>query len=247
MISNELSKQQMKRVLTAKGGSATSEKEIHFKFHGTAGQSFGAFAADPLVLELEGDANDYFGKGLSGGELIVYPDHRSTFEASKNSIIGNVALYGGTSGEVFICGHAGERFAVRNSGVTAVVEGIGDHGCEYMTGGSVIILGDIGRNFGAGMSGGVAYLFDPDGRSSCQLNPGVGQLESLDESDVEVIHRRLEKHEKLTGSKLAAAILEHWPEQAGKFFKFIPEEYRQAMARLASLQPEPVSVENRTN
>jgi len=247
MISNELSNQQMKRVLKPNSGSTRSEKEIHLKFHGTAGQSFGAFAADPLVLELEGDANDYFGKGLSGGKLIVYPDHRSTFEASKNSIIGNVALYGATSGEVYICGRAGERFAVRNSGVTAVVEGIGDHGCEYMTGGSVIILGDIGRNFGAGMSGGVAYLYDPDARSSRQLNPGVGQLESLDESDVAVINRRLEKHEKLTGSKLAATILEHWPEQAGKFFKFIPEEYRQAMARIASLQPEPVTVENRTN
>lgn len=243
MISNELSKLKMKALL--KPNSSPKGNEIHLKFQGTAGQSFGAFAANPLVLELEGDANDYFGKGLSGGRLIVYPDHRSTFEASKNSIIGNVALYGATSGEVFICGRAGERFAVRNSGVTTVVEGVGDHGCEYMTGGCTIILGDIGRNFGAGMSGGIAYLYDPDGRAIRQLNPGVGQLESLDEADIAEVHGWLVKHEQHTASKLAATILEHWPEQAGSFFKFVPEEYRQAMARQGSMAPEKVPVENR--
>lgn len=245
MISNELSKRKMKALLKPNGSREGGT--IHLKFQGTAGQSFGAFAASPLVLELEGDANDYFGKGLSGGRLIVYPDHRSTFEASDNSIIGNVALYGATSGEVFICGRAGERFAVRNSGATAVVEGVGDHGCEYMTGGCTIILGEIGRNFGAGMSGGIAYLYDPAGKSACQLNPGIGQLESLNETDADEVHRWLTKHEHLTGSKLAATILVHWPEQARWFFKFIPEEYRQAMSRLASRTSEQVPAENRVN
>jgi glutamate synthase (ferredoxin) len=145
--------------ITKKHGPAgLPEDTVHLKFHGSAGQSFGAFIPKGMTLELEGDANDYFGKGMSGGKLIVYPPKGSTFDSKDNIIIGNVALYGATAGELFVCGMAGERFAVRNSGVNAVVEAIGDHGCEYMTGGRVVVLGKTGRNFAAGMSGGVAYI-----------------------------------------------------------------------------------------
>ena len=155
ILSNEISK-----IYKAKG---FPDDTIHFKFKGTAGQSFGAFNTKGVTLELEGDANDYFGKGLSGAKLIVYPSPDAGFVPEENIIIGNVAFYGATSGEAFIRGKAGERFAVRNSGANAVVEGVGDHGCEYMTGGSVVILGDTGRNFAAGMSGGIAYVYDVNG------------------------------------------------------------------------------------
>ena len=156
ILSNEISKKYR--------GEGLPEDTIHFKFTGTAGQSFAAFNTKGVTLELEGDANDYFGKGLSGARLIIYPSQHASFVPEENIIIGNVAFYGATSGEAFIRGKAGERFCVRNSGVNAVVEGVGDHGCEYMTGGRVVILGDTGRNFAAGMSGGIAYVYDVKGK-----------------------------------------------------------------------------------
>lgn len=242
MISNEISKVRMNRMLRQDGNEPEVQR-IQLKFRGTAGQSFGAFAVSPLDLILEGDANDYFGKGLSGGCLVVYPDQRSRFEASENSIIGNVALYGATAGEAFICGMSGERFGVRNSGAIAVVEGVGDHACEYMTGGRVIILGSIGRNFGAGMSGGIVYLFDPGHRAQQNLNAEIGEVAPLDKADVAFVGHWLAKHRSLTGSKKADAVLEHWPERATDFVKFIPEEYKKAMlfeSGALEKQPEPL-------
>ena len=163
MLSNEISK--------LYGGPGLPESTIHIKLRGSAGQSFGAFATSGIKLELEGDANDYFGKGLCGAQLIVYPDRAATFKPEENSIVGNVSFYGATSGEAFIRGMAGERFCVRNSGAKVVVEGIGDHGLEYMTGGLAIILGQTGYNFAAGMSGGVAYVYDQDSTFAAKVNP----------------------------------------------------------------------------
>src|SRR6202012_836226 len=170
--------------ITKKHGPAgLPEDTVHLKFKGSAGQSLGAFIPKGMTLELEGDANDYFGKGMSGGKLIVYPPKGSTFASQDNIIIGNVALYGATAGEIFVCGMAGERFAVRNSGVSAVVEAVGDHGCEYMTGGKVIVLGSTGRNFAAGMSGGVAYVLDEAGDFATRCNMELVALERLEDSD----------------------------------------------------------------
>ena len=176
ILSNEISK-----IFKGKGLPADT---LHFKLTGTAGQSFGAFNTHGVTLELEGDANDYFGKGLSGARLIVYPARDAGFVPEENFIIGNVAFYGATSGEAFIRGKAGERFAVRNSGANAVVEGVGDHGCEYMTGGRVVILGSTGRNFAAGMSGGIAYVYDVDGKFASLCNMEMIDLDPLDETDV---------------------------------------------------------------
>ena len=159
------------------GPDGLPEDTIHFHFQGSAGQSFGAFVPPGMTLELEGDANDYFGKGLSGGKLILYPPAGSTFAAEDSIIVGNVAFYGATSGEVYIRGMAGERFCVRNSGVRAVIEAVGDHGCEYMTGGRVVVLGATGRNFGAGMSGGIAYVLDEAGDFESRCNPETVSLE----------------------------------------------------------------------
>jgi len=165
------------------GPAGLPEDTINLKFTGSAGQSFGAFIPKGMTLELEGDANDYLGKGLSGGKIIVYPSKGSTFAAGENIIIGNVAFYGATSGEAFVCGMAGERFGVRNSGVNAVVEAIGDHGCEYMTGGRVIVLGRTGRNFAAGMSGGIAYVLDEAGDFPARCNQEMVSLEKLKDAD----------------------------------------------------------------
>jgi glutamate synthase (NADPH/NADH) large chain len=249
LLSNEISKLQMKEVVR-RGQLLRPDEQVpdggmHVRFKGTAGQSFCAFGARGITFELEGDANDYFGKGLSGARVVIYPDKRSTFRASDNSIVGNVALYGATSGEVFICGRAGERFGVRNSGVTAVVEGIGDHGCEYMTGGTVVILGGIGRNFGAGMSGGTAYLFDPDKKIEENLNKEIGPLEPLNEADVVIVRNLIETHQALTGSKLAQDLLAHWDEVVSSFVKFVPEEYRVALQKKAIVQP--AAVESKTS
>ncbi len=233
MLSNELSKLRINRILNTTEELNQHQQphpsRIHIKFKGTAGQSFCAFGVEDLVFELEGETNDYFGKGLSGARVIVYPDKRSVYLASDNSIIGNVALYGATSGEVFICGRAGERFAVRNSGVSAVVEGVGDHGCEYMTGGTVVVLGDIGRNFGAGMSGGTAYLFDPGKRVAGNLNAEIQELEPLTEDDAVLVHGMISKHHSLTGSKLAEALLANAEDIFGKFVKFVPAEFKAAI------------------
>ena len=226
LLSNEISK-------VYGGGAALRpglpDGTIHYKFRGTAGQSFGAFNTAGVRLELEGDANDYFGKGLCGAELIVYPDRAATFKPEENSIVGNVSFYGATSGEAFIRGMAGERFAVRNSGANVVVEGVGDHGCEYMTGGQVIVLGETGRNFAAGMSGGIAYVFDPTGVFPAKCNMEMVGLETPDADDVEILQSTIEKHERLTNSSLAASILADWSIAQAQFVKVFPTDYKRAL------------------
>src|SRR4029078_5639673 len=183
------------------GGQGLPDDTIRLRFSGSAGQSFGAFVPRGITMTLEGDANDYVGKGLSGGRLIIYPPRRSTFAAEDNVIIGNVALYGATSGEAFVRGVAGERFAVRNSGATAVVEGVGDHGCEYMTGGPVVCIRRTGRNFAAGMSGGIAYVVDDDGLFARRCNRGMVERESLEEDeDIDFVRSLIAKHATMTGS-----------------------------------------------
>jgi glutamate synthase (NADPH) large chain len=212
-------------------GSAGLEPDtIRLRLHGSAGQSFGAFLARGVTLELEGDANDYTGKGLSGGRLIVNPPRGSRFAPEENVLVGNVVLYGATSGEAFFNGRAGERFAVRNSGATAVVEGLGDHGCEYMTKGLVIVLGETGRNFAAGMTGGIAYVLDRDGefrRTRC--NPASVDLETLEESDVEDLRYWIARHAEETASPLANRILENWDATLGQFVKVFPREYKRVL------------------
>jgi glutamate synthase (NADPH/NADH) large chain len=202
MLSNEISKIYL--------GPGLPADTVQMKFTGTAGQSFGAFVTGGVTFELEGDANDYFGKGLSGGKLILYPSATATFNPSKNIIVGNVAFFGGTSGEAFIKGMAGERFAVRNSGVKVVVEGVGDHGCEYMTGGTVVVLGDTGRNFAAGMSGGVAYVWDVNKTFVKNCNMEMVLLDTLNEEDEQLLHSMIEQHGKHTNSEVAAHILGYW-------------------------------------
>jgi len=204
---------------------------IHFKFTGTAGQSFGAFNNKGITLELEGDANDYFGKGLSGARLIVYPSSKSTFIPEENIIIGNVAFYGATSGEAFIRGKAGERFAVRNSGVNAVVEGVGDHGCEYMTGGRIVILGDTGRNFAAGMSGGIAFVYDVKGNFTNNCNKEMVDLDIVDEEDANELHNLIEKHYQNTNSAIAKFVLDDFENQLKNFVKVFPIDYKRVLQR----------------
>jgi glutamate synthase domain-containing protein 2/glutamate synthase domain-containing protein 1/glutamate synthase domain-containing protein 3 len=203
---------------------------IQIHFHGSAGQSFGAFLAPGISIRLEGDANDYFAKGMSAGRIVVVPPRESTFVPEDNSIVGNVSLYGATGGEVFLRGLAGERFAVRNSGATAVVEGVGDHGCEYMTRGLVIVLGKTGRNFAAGMSGGVAYVLDTDGHFERDCNKGMVVIEPLDDADLKTVHDLVRKHYDLTESKLAWRALSGWKEIAKKFVRVMPVEYRKVLA-----------------
>ena len=199
-------------------------------FTGSAGQSFGAFVPRGITLTLEGDANDYVGKGLSGGKLIVYPPRQATFVAEENIIVGNVVLYGATSGEAYIRGVAGERFAVRNSGAMAVVEGVGDHGCEYMTGGRVVVLGRTGRNFAAGMSGGIAFVLNADGGFARRCNPEFVDLEPLVQpSDVELVRELLARHVQCTGSELAARLLRDWTATAALFVKVMPRDYKRAL------------------
>lgn len=235
VLSNEISK--------LYGGPGLPAGTIHFKFRGTAGQSFGAFNTAGVRLELEGDANDYFGKGLCGAELIVYPDRNAPFKPEENSIVGNVSFYGATSGEAYIRGMAGERFAVRNSGATVVVEGVGDHGCEYMTGGQVIILGDTGRNFAAGMSGGIAYVFDPNGVFPAKCNREMVNLETMDAEDAALVRGFIEKHYQLTNSNVAAAILDEWEAVQTQFVKVFPTDYKRALQeRKAKRAAEAVAV-----
>ncbi|MBD3242227.1 MAG: glutamate synthase subunit alpha, partial [Chitinivibrionales bacterium] len=208
---------------------------IHVKFTGSAGQSFGAFLARGVTFELEGDANDYFGKGLSGGRLIVYPHRASTFLPHRNIATGNVNLFGATAGEVFIHGMAGERFCVRNSGAIAVVEGVGDHGCEYMTGGRVIILGETGVNFAAGMSGGIAYVLDESQLFDTRCNLEMVDIEPLSEDkEIAFLREYLQKHVRYTGSQYAARILDNWDEMLPLFVRVMPIDYRRAMERIAS-------------
>jgi len=213
------------------GSAGLPEDTIRFDFNGSAGQSFGAFLAKGVTLTLEGDANDYVGKGLSGGRLIVYPSRTSTFLPEENMLVGNVVLYGATSGEAYFNGMAGERFAVRNSGATAVVESVGDHGCEYMTKGLVLVLGRAGRNFAAGMTGGIAYVLDETGEfSSVLCNRASVDLEPLDDPiDMQTVQKLIEKHVEATSSPRGQWILENWGKMIPKFVKIFPHEYKRVL------------------
>ena len=222
------------------GESGLPDNTIKLNFEGSAGQSFGAFIPKGMTLELEGDANDYLGKGLSGGTITVYPPKKSIFEADENILIGNVAFYGATSGTSYINGVAGERFAVRNSGITAVVEGVGDHGCEYMTGGEVLVLGKIGRNFGAGMSGGYAYILDCDER---YVNTGLVELRTANNDDLKRIKELIEQHVLHTNSAKGRHILENWNNFVNRFTKVVPVAYEEMQAAIERFKEQGLSLE----
>jgi glutamate synthase domain-containing protein 3 len=231
------------------GSAGLPDGTIRCKFTGSAGQSFGAFLARGVSLELEGDANDYVGKGLSGGSIVVYPSRNATFVPEENILIGNVVLYGATSGEAFFNGVAGERFAVRNSGAVAVVEGLGDHGCEYMTNGLVIVLGRTGRNFAAGMSGGIAYVLDEHGEFvNDRCNKTSVDLEHVfDPDDQHTLKTLIYRHFDATKSPRARWVLENWTSMLPKFVKVYPHEFKRVMAKraaqkAANLAPPPVPV-----
>jgi glutamate synthase (NADPH) large chain len=230
ILSNEITK--------AFGAKGLPDDTIHFKFEGTAGQSFGAFATNGLTLELEGDANDYFGKGLSGSRLIVYPSKRAAFVPEENIIIGNVAFYGATSGSAYIRGKAGERFCVRNSGVHAVVESVGDHGCEYMTGGRVVILGDTGRNFAAGMSGGLAYVYDVNNIFPSRCNQEMVDLDPVGPDDIQELRGMIEDHFHHTASTVAKFILDDFENQLKNFVKIFPKDYKKVLQAQAHSKKE---------
>jgi glutamate synthase domain-containing protein 3 len=211
------------------GGAGLPDDTITVRFNGSAGQSFGAFIPRGITLALEGDANDYVGKGLSGGRIVLAPPRAATFAAEENVIAGNVALYGATSGEAFFRGIVGERFAVRNSGATAVVEGVGDHGCEYMTGGRVVVLGTTGRNFAAGMSGGIAYVLNANHAFERRCNPDLVDLEPLDSDDLALVVGLIARHVELTGSTLGARLLAGWSATSLQFTKVMPRDYKRAL------------------
>jgi glutamate synthase (NADPH/NADH) large chain len=211
------------------GGAGLPEGTISLCFRGSAGQSFAAFVPAGITMKLIGDANDYLAKGLSGGIIIVRPPETSPFEAEAQIIAGNVVLYGATSGRAFIRGQVGERFCVRNSGAAAVVEGVGDHGCEYMTGGTVVVLGPTGRNFAAGMSGGVAFVHDPAMMLGRRLNAEMVELEQLDEEDQRTVQELCRAHLAATGSQLAARLLDRWPQALGELVKVMPRDYRRVL------------------
>ncbi|HEX7043233.1 MAG TPA: glutamate synthase large subunit [Burkholderiales bacterium] len=211
------------------GAEGLPEDTIRIHFNGSAGQSFGAFLPKGITLTLEGDANDYVGKGLSGGKLVIYPPRQATFVPEENILIGNVALYGATSGEAYFRGVAGERFCVRNSGAQAVVEGVGDHGCEYMTGGRVVVIGPTGRNFAAGMSGGLAYVLDVKGDFARRCNLEMVELEPLNAEDAEEVRELLKRHVRYTGSTLAQKLLDRWKASQPRFVKVIPKDYKRVL------------------
>ncbi|MCE9670164.1 glutamate synthase large subunit [Myxococcus stipitatus] len=231
MLSGEIAKRH--------GARGLPDGRLHLRMKGSAGQSFGAFLVSGVTLELEGDANDYVGKGLSGGRIIVYPPQGSRFVAEENVLVGNTALYGATAGEVYLRGIAGERFAVRNSGAQAVVEGVGDHGCEYMTGGVVVVLGATGRNFAAGMSGGTAYVLDRELSFRQRCNLEMVELESLvDESEIWLVHGMVERHLRHTHSALARRVLDNWELMVPRFVKVMPTDYKRVLqARRAAKRP----------
>jgi glutamate synthase (NADPH/NADH) large chain len=213
------------------GSAGLPDDTVRLELAGSAGQSMGAFLAKGVTLTLEGEANDYVGKGLSGGRIVVYPPRDSSFAPEENIIIGNVALYGATSGEAFFNGVAGERFAVRNSGATAVVEGVGDHGCEYMTNGLVVVLGACGRNFAAGMSGGLAYVFDERGdftEKRCNLD-SVDLEPLLDSQDIQIVRDLVTRHLVLTASPRAKSILDNWGDASSRFIKVFPHEFKRVL------------------
>jgi glutamate synthase domain-containing protein 3 len=212
------------------GDIGLPEDTINIRFVGSAGQSFGAFLASGVTMTLEGDANDYLGKGLSGGKIILYPSRRATFVPEENIIAGNVILYGAINGELYIRGLVGERFAVRNSGAKAVVEGIGDHGCEYMTGGTVVILGSTGRNFAAGMSGGIAYIWDREKTFAQHCNMEMVDLFPIRrEEDWHELKKLIRRHYGYTKSTVAEYVLEHWDKVLPQFVKVYPKEYRRVI------------------
>jgi glutamate synthase (NADPH/NADH) large chain len=224
------------------GAAGLADDALHLKLRGSAGQSFGAFLCRGVTLELEGEANDSVAKGLSGGRVIIAPPRGGSFAPEENVIIGNTALYGATAGEAFFSGLAGERFAVRNSGATAVVEGVGDHGCEYMTGGAVVVLGPTGRNFAAGMSGGTAYVLDRNRTFKQRCNLEMVELESLvDESEIWLVYGLVESHLRLTRSPLAQRVLDNWEHLVGAFVKVMPTDYRKVLQarRAQRLRPPP--------
>jgi len=221
------------------GGEGLPDDTIRVHFTGSAGQSFGAFIPRGITLVLEGDSNDYFGKGLSGGKLVVYPPRESTFVPEENILVGNVVLYGATSGEAYFRGVAGERFAVRNSGARAVVEGVGDHACEYMTGGRVVVIGETGRNFAAGMSGGVAYVLDEVGDFRIRCNLGMVDVEPLVvDEDVREVRELLRRHVRYTQSTVAEGILAQWGKTQPKFVKVMPRDYKRALDAMKRAQEE---------
>jgi glutamate synthase (ferredoxin) len=227
------------------GADGLPDDTIRIHFSGSAGQSFGAFLPRGVTLTLEGDANDYIGKGLSGGKLVVFPPRESTFVAEENILVGNVVLYGATSGEAYFRGVAGERFAVRNSGAFAVVEGVGDHGCEYMTGGRVVVIGSTGRNFAAGMSGGLAFVLDEAGDFRRRCNLGMVDLEALvDTEDVELVKDLLARHIRFTQSPVAARLLVDWERSRQKFVKVIPQDFKRVMAAIKKAQETGMSVDD---
>jgi glutamate synthase (NADPH) large chain len=226
-----------------RGGEGLPENTINLSFFGSAGQSFGAFVPRGVTMRLHGDANDYFGKGLSGGRLILRPPEDSPFLAEEQIIAGNVILYGATGGEAFIRGQVGERFAVRNSGAIAVVEGVGDHGCEYMTGGRVVVLGMTGRNFAAGMSGGVAYVYDPDRTFTERLNHEMVEAEPLGDEDVEWLGGVVARHAEETGSSVANRLLDDWSSSVVDMVKVMPTDYRRVLEGTARAQAAGLSVD----
>ncbi|HVN52017.1 MAG TPA: glutamate synthase subunit alpha, partial [Acidimicrobiales bacterium] len=211
------------------GGQGLPDDTIVIDLQGSAGQSFGAFLPRGITLRLEGDANDYTGKGLSGGRIVLRPPADSPFVAEDNIIAGNGVLYGATSGEMFVRGVVGERFCVRNSGAVAVVEGVGDHGCEYMTGGRVVVLGGTGRNFGAGMSGGIAYVLDHDGWFLSRVNLEMVDVEQPDEDDATWLRDRVERHLAETDSAVARRLLDSWDELLPTFAKVMPRDYKRVL------------------
>jgi glutamate synthase (NADPH/NADH) large chain len=241
------------RVASTYGATGLADDTLRVRFQGIAGQSFGAFLARGITFELQGATNDYTGKGMSGGQIIVYPDPACPAKPEDNIVVGNTVLYGATEGEAFFRGVAGERFAVRNSGATAVVEGTGDHGCEYMTGGTVVVLGKTGRNFAAGMSGGVAYVYDADGQFSkhCNLSmvalepvsseieqgghehelvaQGKGRKRHRDTSDEALLKGLIDKHLRVTGSSVALRVMDNWETERKRFVKVFPHEYKRAL------------------
>jgi glutamate synthase (NADPH/NADH) large chain len=243
-------------VARAHGHEGLPEDTLHVAFEGIAGQSFGAFLARGVTFELSGATNDYVGKGLSGGRIVVYPDPACPAKPEENIVIGNTVMYGAIDGEAYFRGVAGERFCVRNSGATAVVEGTGDHGCEYMTGGTVAVLGRTGRNFAAGMSGGIAYVYDPDGTFASRCNPsmvalspvqsesdqhkaekelvaaGKGRLMHAGRADEAILRELIERHLRFTGSTVALAMLDHWDATRAKFVKVFPSEYVRALSEM---------------
>ena len=228
------------------GGAGLPDGTIKIHFRGSAGQSFGAFVPAGIEMRLEGDGNDYVGKGLSGGRVIVHPDRRATFVAEDNVVAGNVIGYGATGGEIFLRGVVGERFCVRNSGATAVVEGIGDHGCEYMTGGRVVVLGPTGRNFAAGMSGGIAYVYDPSNTFASLVNYDMVDLEPLDSDDMSFLSGIVQQHVDLTGSLVGTRVIANWDEAVSSFRKVMPRDYKRVLTVIRDAQAAGLS-EEQTN